>query len=57
MTNTSTNTSNNPDLAATVYHSGGSYPVVAGWGVMDRLATGWKTWALAVPSISSPTKT
>ena len=30
-------TSNNPDLAATVYHSGGSYPVVAGWGVMDRL--------------------
>ncbi|MBC8279324.1 MAG: 3-dehydroquinate synthase, partial [Chloroflexi bacterium] len=25
------------DLAATVHHSGGSYPVVAGWGVIDRL--------------------
>ena len=37
MTNTTINTGNNPDLAATVYHSGGSYPVVAGWGVIDRL--------------------
>ena len=27
----------NADLAATVHHSGGSYPVVAGWGVIDRL--------------------
>ncbi|PKB63790.1 MAG: 3-dehydroquinate synthase [SAR202 cluster bacterium Io17-Chloro-G2] len=26
-----------PDLAAVVHHSGGSYPVVAGWGIMDRL--------------------
>ena len=26
-----------PDLAATVHHSGGSYPVIAGWGVIDRL--------------------
>ncbi len=26
-----------PDLAAMVHHSGGSYPVVAGWGIMDRL--------------------
>ena len=25
------------DLAATVHHSGGSYPVVAGWGLIDRL--------------------
>lgn len=25
------------DLAATVHHSGGSYPVVAGWGIIDRL--------------------
>jgi 3-dehydroquinate synthase len=25
------------DLAANVHHSGGSYPVVAGWGVIDRL--------------------
>ena len=37
MTNTTINPGNNPDLAATVYHSGGSYPVVAGWGVIDRL--------------------
>ena len=27
----------NADLAATVYHSGGSYPVEAGWGLIDRL--------------------
>jgi 3-dehydroquinate synthase len=27
----------NTDLAATVHHSGGSYPVVAGWGLLDRL--------------------
>ena len=27
----------NPDQAATVHHSGGSYPVIAGWGVIDRL--------------------
>ena len=26
-----------PDLAATVHHSGGSYPVVAGWGTIERL--------------------
>ena len=26
-----------PDLAATVHHSGGSYPVVAGWGLLDNL--------------------
>ena len=26
-----------PDLAAVVNHSGGSYPVVAGWGVIERL--------------------
>ena len=25
------------DLAATVYHSGGSYPVAAGWGLLDTL--------------------
>jgi 3-dehydroquinate synthase len=25
------------DLAATVHHSGGSYPVVAGWGIIGRL--------------------
>ena len=25
------------DLAATVHHSGGSYPVIADWGVIDRL--------------------
>ncbi len=26
-----------PDLAATVHHSGGSYPVVAGWGIIEQL--------------------
>lgn len=26
-----------PDLAATVHHSGGSYPVAAGWGIIDNL--------------------
>ena len=26
-----------PDLAATVHHSGGSYPVVAGWGLLDTI--------------------
>ena len=26
-----------PDLAATVHHSGGSYSVVAGWGLLDNL--------------------
>ena len=26
-----------PDLAAVVHHSGGNYPVVAGWGIMDQL--------------------
>ena len=25
------------ELAATVHHSSGSYPVIAGWGVIDRL--------------------
>ena len=27
----------NPDQAATVHHSGGTYPVIAGWGLIDRL--------------------
>jgi 3-dehydroquinate synthase len=26
-----------PDLAAVLHHSGGSYPVVAGWGIIDQL--------------------
>ena len=26
-----------PNFAATVHHSGGSYPVVAGWGILDDL--------------------
>ncbi len=26
-----------PDLAAEVHHAGGSYPVVAGWGIIDQL--------------------
>ncbi len=28
---------NDPNLAATVHHSGGSYPVVAGWDILDDL--------------------
>ena len=31
------NPASDPDLAATVRNSGGSYPVVAGWGVLDSL--------------------
>ena len=27
----------NANLAATVHHAGGSYPVIAGWGVLDEL--------------------
>ena len=27
----------NPELAATVQHSEGSYPVVAGWGLLENL--------------------
>ena len=26
-----------PDLAAEVHHAGGSYPIVAGWGIIDSL--------------------
>lgn len=26
-----------PNLAATVHHAGGSYPVIAGWGIIDQL--------------------
>ncbi len=34
MPNTNTT---DPNLAATVHHSGGSYPVVAGWDILDGL--------------------
>ncbi len=37
MTNATINSNTDPDLAATVHHSGGSYPVVAGWGILDQL--------------------
>ena len=37
MTDPVTNSATNPELAATVHHSGGNYPVIAGWGVIDRL--------------------
>ena len=37
MTNATLNSGTDPDLAATVHHSGGSYPVVAGWGIIDNL--------------------
>ena len=37
MTNATFSSNTDPDLAATVHHSGGSYPVVAGWGIIDQL--------------------
>ena len=37
MTNATINSNTDPDLAATVHHAGGSYPVVAGWGIIDQL--------------------
>ena len=53
-----TNTANtDPDLAATVHHAGGSYPVVAGWGILDQLGDRLTAWASAVRPTSSPTKT
>ncbi len=38
-----------PDLAAVVHHSGGSYPVVAGWGILNSLGN-----RLAALGIKSP---
>ena len=38
------------DLAAEVHHSGGSYPVVAGWGILDNLGE-----RLAALGIKGPT--
>ncbi len=35
-----------PDLAATVTHSGGSYPVLVGWGLLDRLGEAMTTLGL-----------
>ena len=37
MANATISSNTDPDLAATVHHSGGSYPVVAGWGIIDQL--------------------
>ena len=37
MTNATISSNTDPDLAATVHHAGGSYPVVAGWGIIDQL--------------------
>ena len=37
MTNATISSNTDPDLAATVHHAGGSYPVVAGWGILDQL--------------------
>ena len=54
--NPATTASSNPDLAATVYHSGGSYPVVAGWGVIDRLGDWLEELGIGSPFTSSPTK-
>ena len=36
----------NTDLAAEVHHSGGSYPVVAGWGLIDSLGDRFKDLGL-----------
>ena len=38
-----------PDLAAVVEHSGGSYPVVAGWGVIERLGDKFVDLGIAGP--------
>ena len=47
-----------PDLAATVNHSGGSYPVIAGWGIIDRLGEHIAELGLGQhPRTSSQTRT
>ena len=38
-----------PALAAVVEHSGGSYPVVAGWGVIERLGDKFVDLGIAGP--------
>ncbi|MBM3943672.1 MAG: 3-dehydroquinate synthase [SAR202 cluster bacterium] len=38
------------DLAATVHHSGGSYPVVAGWGIIDQLGPRLKELGVKSPA-------
>ena len=38
------------DLAATVHHSGGSYPVVAGWGILDGLGARLKALGVKSPA-------
>jgi 3-dehydroquinate synthase len=39
-----------PDLAATVHHSGGSYPVVAGWGIIEQLGERLKALGVKSPA-------
>ena len=46
-----------PNLAATVHHSGGSYPVVAGWDILDGLGEQLVDVGVAAPPTSSPTTT
>ena len=38
------------DLAAVVHHSGGSYPVVAGWGIMEGLGTRLRAMGVKSPA-------
>ena len=39
-----------PNLAATVHHAGGSYPVIAGWGIIDQLGDQLLDLGLAGPA-------
>ena len=39
-----------PDLAAVVNHSGGSYPVVAGWGIIEGLGTRLRAMGVKSPA-------
>jgi 3-dehydroquinate synthase len=38
-----------PDLAATVHHSGGRYPVLAGWGIIERLGEKFREMGIGGP--------
>ena len=39
-----------PDLAAQVQHSGGSYPIVAGWGIIDSLGRRLEDLGISSPA-------
>ncbi len=39
-----------PDLAAEVHHSGGTYPVVAGWGIIDGIGQRFEEMGIRGPA-------